>query len=938
MTYLIILLSSLVSIFISVMITKKKQKQENLETIDFTHNFEAIKQEMIDFITNEKIAIKDAIIDFDLRLRQAKNSTEALQQLIESNQQYIKKLEEQSEISKQISNKIYEISQQAETLNQEIQLLDKGFDKIQSIHDILKKLETKTFQLEETMNQKERTINQQLQEILTHLIEEAKNKTREYSEKENLALKELYNKSEEISKSYEEQKYNIELLYEKIQNINQILEDKFTLESVKIQEKFNDNSRIFQERFKNLEIGLQQIKESAIQSLKDEISRIRNEIDNFNLITLSKRDEILNETRKMANGIIEQIQIFQEKYLSAETRLQETIQKGKHELQNKIDEGIHHWEYISKSNLEELSININTVREEIEKLRLEKIEEVDLLFKKTYEKYEEKFQVFAKEEEKKLFSLKKEYDHIINKFIEMGEQLKANLLHNLESAKIELADFATVEKEEIVKLREGFYKVREEIENRREMVEDQIREISKIKQKISDIAEKAIKEILDKEEELIESLEKKSYKFMEEQDEKLGRLNQTIDEKISRQLTLLIDRGQLQIEELEKRTASTIRKSMENMQKDLVQIRNEISNHRAEILSEVEKIRFIKDEIFKEIQEDSNRIRRFEEKLNLVDTAEEFILKFDQGLEILSKKLSEIQQSKKELDDFLLKLASVNSIREKIEQEVKLLNERKALLDSVESRFSSLSDKIQEVEVKLVSIESADKISEKIEQRLFKFEEYRKVFEDFFKDLTERKKYIENSLRMIEKARKDATESGENAKQLIQKLELFEIRKEALQEEIESLEKKVAELKDIDIKFKEIEARFEQVDVLMTDLEKKQNQISIMSKRLTEISDKGGYIKQELESLVSEATERMDKLHAFYETVDKMLQEADKAMKEKDATEKTKKTTVLDEWKKEGILTLYFKHKWEPEIIAERLNLDISLVKTVISTAMVNKK
>jgi chromosome segregation ATPase len=287
------------------------------------------------------------------------------------------------------------------------------------------------------------------------------------------------------------------------------------------------------------------------------------------------------------------------------------------------------------------------------------------------------------------------------------------------------------------------------------------------------------------------------------------------------------------------------------------------------------------------------------------------------------------------LEEFLQKIASINSIKEKIEQELRMLNERRALLDTVENRFSSLSDKIQEVEVKLVNIESADKIAERIEQRLLKFEEYRKAFEDFFKELTERRRYIENALRAIEKSRKEALEAGENAKELMQKLELFEIRKDNIQEELEALEKKVAELKDIDIKFKEIEARFEQIDVLMTDLEKKQSQISVMSKRLSEISDKGGYIKNELESLVSEAIEKMDKLSAFYETVEKMLQEADRATKDsKEIPEK--KRQILDEWKKEGILTLYLKHKWDPELIAERLNIDISLVRAVISTANQN--
>jgi chromosome segregation ATPase len=936
MTFLLIVLSSFFSVLISVLLTLRlSKKNQQFDEAKIIQTIENIKEDFKEFIENEKTEIKDTIIDFDLRLRQAKSTTETLEELIANNQQYIKKLQEQNEFTNQISEKIFTISQQAELLNKEIEVLDKGFDKIQAIHDLIKNLDARAKSLETYIESKENQITESLNNIINKIIEEARLKTREFIEKENLALKELFDKSKEISRQIDEEKYQIDLLDEKIHNINQNIDEKFSLESVKIEEKFIELMRMYQERFKNMEVGLHQIKETAVQSLKEEITRIRNEIDNFNLQTISKRDEIINETRRMANSIVEQIELFQEKYLNAENRLMDVINKGKQEIQTKSEELLEQWEYHAKANLEELKMNVSGIKEEIEQVKAEKIEGLDLMFKNLYDKYQTKFSIYVSEEEKKILNVKREYEIILDKFIELGEQLKRNLLYTLENLKGELSEFAQQEKEELLNAREGFLRLREEIESKIDLVEEQIRETTRTRQKLEEIAEKAIKEIKEKEEELVHSLVKRASKFMEEQDEKLGKLNQTIDEKISRQLTILVDKGQLQIEELEKRTSATIKKSMENMQKDLTQIRNEIANIRADIISETEKVRNLKDEIFRELQEDSHKIRKFEEKLSLVDTAEEFIIKFDQGLEILTKRLKEIQENKKDLEEFLQKIASINSIKEKIEQELRMLNERRALLDTVENRFSSLSDKIQEVEVKLVNIESADKIAERIEQRLLKFEEYRKAFEDFFKELTERRKYIENALRAIEKSRKEALEAGENAKELMQKLELFEIRKDNIQEELEALEKKVAELKDIDIKFKEIEARFEQIDVLMTDLEKKQSQISVMSKRLSEISDKGGYIKNELESLVSEAIEKMDKLSAFYETVEKMLQEADRATKDsKEIPEK--KRQILDEWKKEGILTLYLKHKWDPELIAERLNIDISLVRAVISTANQN--
>lgn len=933
MTYLLIALSSFLSILISYYLNKKINPQQPINNNeDMFMYFEKLKEDIKEFIENEKTQIKDIIIEFDLRLRQAKSTAESLEGFIISNQQNIKKLEEQNEFATQLSEKIHTISSQAELLNQEIEILDRGFDKIQNINELLKNLDIRSQNIEEFIHKKERDISNQLDETFSKIVDEAKLKIRDFVEKENQAIKELFQKTDSISKSIEEEKYHIELLHEKVQNFNQTLNEKFSLESVKTEEKFIELMRMYQERFKNMEVGLHQIKESAVESLRDEITRIRSEIDNFNLQTIAKRDEIINETRRMANNLVEQIQLFQEKYLNAENKLLETINKGKQEIQNKHDELLQQWGLQSRANLEELKLNISNIKEEIEQVKQDKIEGIENTFKNMLEKYESKLKKYVDEEEQRIVSVKKEYEIILDKFIDLGEQLKRNLIYTLDHLKNELQEFSEAEKEELLKAKEGFLRVREEIESKIDIIEEQIRETSRTKQKLEEITEKAIKEIKDKEDELIFSLEKRASKFIEEQDEKLGRLNQTLDEKISRQLTLLVDKGQFQIEELEKRTSSTIRKSMENMQKELTLVRNEIASMKADIINETDKVRSLKDHIFKELQEDTQRIRRFEEKLSLVDNAEDFIIKFEHGIEILTKRLNEIQSSKKELEEFIQKISNVSSIRERIEEEVKMLNERKAILDTVENRFLSLSDKLQDVEVKLVNIESADKIAEKIEQRLLKFEEYRKAFEDFFKELTERRKYIENALRSIEKSRKDAIEAGEVAKELIQKIELFEIRKDNIKDEIEHLEKKVSQLKDLDMKFNEMEARFQQIDVLMTDLEKKQTQISVMSKRLTEVSDKGGYIKNELESLVSEANEKMDKLSAFYETLERMLQEADKATKEsKDVIDKSKKN-LIDEWKKEGILTLYSKHKWEPELIAERLNVDISIVRAVISS------
>jgi DNA repair exonuclease SbcCD ATPase subunit len=288
------------------------------------------------------------------------------------------------------------------------------------------------------------------------------------------------------------------------------------------------------------------------------------------------------------------------------------------------------------------------------------------------------------------------------------------------------------------------------------------------------------------------------------------------------------------------------------------------------------------------------------------------------------------------MDTFISKLENLKEIRQKLEKEVRYLTERSILLDGAEERFAALTGQIQELEARFATVSGADRVLERIEERMLKFEEYRKSFEAFFRDLADRRKYFETTLNTIEKSRREAAESAMMAKNIADQLERIDMRRDAARKEIEELEKRVASLQHMDREFQKVEARFEQMETLLTDLEQKQDQIATMSKKIGEIAKQSDFMRGELESLLSEAGEKMDRLSAFYETVDQMLQEAERAAAESRAETKPssdrRKAGSLEEWKKEGILSLYVNHKWEPELIAERMKIDVATVRSVIGT------
>ena len=133
------------------------------------------------------------------------------------------------------------------------------------------------------------------------------------------------------------------------------------------------------------------------------------------------------------------------------------------------------------------------------------------------------------------------------------------------------------------------------------------------------------------------------------------------------------------------------------------------------------------------------------------------------------------------------------------------------------------------------------------------------------------------------------------------------------------------------------------MDGLCVDFEQKQKQIAQMSSRLNDFKDKGGVLLEELSSMFSEGDERMERLSSFYQMVDatleaRMGQESEvlfdnfETKLPSKGKRKKGKNEALSEHKHDGILSLYLNHKWEAELIAERMKLDLPLVRTVIAS------
>jgi len=231
-------------------------------------------------------------------------------------------------------------------------------------------------------------------------------------------------------------------------------------------------------------------------------------------------------------------------------------------------------------------------------------------------------------------------------------------------------------------------------------------------------------------------------------------------------------------------------------------------------------------------------------------------------------------------------------------------------------------------------------MADRMEERVMHLSEYKDSFEKFFIEMSEKKKYIENAIRFIEKSKQQIKDAKDTSEKLLNKVERAEIRQIDMDQHLQAMESKTNLLNNMEDEIQKVEARFEQMEGLMKDMENRQKQIGTMNRRMEEIRADGEEMKVEMESLISESDEKMERLSAFYQLVEKMIDgkgnSPDSTEDELfDSTSKKKSAkggSAVADWKRDGILSLYLNHKWEPDLIADRMKIDPAVVRAVISS------
>lgn len=1017
--------------------------------------------------------VKDAGIDLDITVKQSRKVAEDIQQLssesrdlfekIRASKDYLSSLSGEMEQIQDLSNQVRrekqymeeglsqinshkrelrEVSEDMESLhNESISMLDTFQNKLNLRSDeILQSVAHKMVELESLLETKSDFLDNSLSKIaetareklLSHadvMVGETAGRLDHARKEMDLLLESMKYAQGDLDLRLTKFEDTSSLLSDKVDKFDERLEEKYQRASGKLEEKVNLLDKKIQERFDSIFDQVTHTKDSFMKGLGQETDAIKREIEDLSLETLSKRDDIINETRRQADGINQTIIQFQEKYLEAENKLLRQADIRKQELIREIEAFSEEFHRISEDLKEEASSLKKSALQELKdfdreldsvRSHQETVIKTSLfeLRKELEERMNSDFQLQKSEMESDLETVQSQVKNLSESITaqtkdvdDYVEELKSALRESAHEI-LETAEEKAKESEEIVtekiriananleqfvgKWEDELAKMRGDQNYSIERLQDRLKEIhlegadllgefqnqfQKAKSNLEMVAESKTKESISRLEDeaklarsevdrILKHLEESGESFFNLQEEKMDRLNETIDSKISHQLTKLLDKGNIQLGQLEekitnhlgtvrrnleesiKRSKDESKKQIETYQRDYEKSFKEIAKESQDFLKEsLERFQVLKQEIGNGLEELndtkeetlssfqsemetlkeeiltlSSELETVKEHSDLFASAKQIADESNRAVEEISEALRALEKSRPDLDLYQSAISEFVELRKEITSELETLKEAQFQTEDIDKQVQILASNLVHVSETMEGFEESLTEISSIETRVTKLTTEQSKIESFLSSLQESQDSVFHLVENLETQKHNARELQARLDILDREIEVVEAREKELTETIRSAENRTSFLVEREAQIDSVERKFDKIEELLGDLSDRHRQILTLQKRLEDLKESSRETKDDLESLLGEADETFEKLSEFLDIVQGAMQSPAPAGK---VERKTSGNPLVDR-KRATIQSLHDNYQWSSEAISEKLNIEKSLVDSIL--------
>ena len=336
---------------------------------------------LIETAREQSQKIKDAFLDYEMLFQQSQQNQGTLQQELEEYTKRVEDLRSNENLVRELSLHLNEMAASANTVSQRVESLDIGMQKLKGaekeIQRLHEKLDTLSLELEkkgdQTSEKLRLTLEERLGESIEDIIQQTQAHAQEIIQRTHSSYQVLEEKQQEFHSSLEKYQEEFAGFKRSVEGLPQEIEKKWEHEMEELNSKSEGNKAFLNESFAQLEKKLGSIRNQAIEALQEDLKLMQKEMEDLNLQTMSRRDEILNETKRMALKVQEQSQSFQEHYLSSENHLLQEAEVYQKKTDEHVRNLLEEWKKEQEIYQEEMLEKWHSLKENISQVEGKKL-------------------------------------------------------------------------------------------------------------------------------------------------------------------------------------------------------------------------------------------------------------------------------------------------------------------------------------------------------------------------------------------------------------------------------------------------------------------------------------------------------------------------------------------------------------------------------------
>lgn len=733
---------------------------------------------------------------------------------------------------------------------------------------------------------------------------------------------------------------------------------------------------------------LEQQRSLLFHEIATEAERIRDQISNLDLDALAKKDEIIKSARSEAQKINKNIEEFNDQYNRARETLFQEASRRESELAEKLDA----IEELNKNISANLASSRSRGLEEMQNELQKALSEIKSASRELFSDIEEDILRESSMLREKLSSVQAEVTDIVQKTEERCENLEAKVADISENTEKEFANYLKELKKAAEK---GLESYKEELTERERQFMQGLNSLDKnLRDKLAD-ADRHFESAQARLEEIVKDarnalhkntmeIEKSRAEMMRDMDAELGdavqRFRTRIEEK-ENEFSAKLEVNIARFFDMKKGLESSQETLIENLQSEKRRIENEIrhtndqqlklfdqelterenryrgqltslssdslSDFRGKVSELMDRLMEMKSETtstFNEFQENQQEvyaaiveetratgqeIRELKESLRELKAEGISVEKNRQSTESLrtlirelSQKIEQAESKNQAIGEVYQRVEEMKEMRTKLETELLMLKDKRDKVDRLEESINFVLGMQNEIEAKSVSLRKLQSNLDEFSAHYAKLDDERRKADVLMQNLIDENRLIQKTIDKIEAQDKHIDSLNDGIAQLNGFFQRVEQRSHLLKEQLDTITDQMVGLHKNEKELQSIQSRFMEIEDLMADIEKKKTQIIAFNKQFEELRKSMSTSVQQIEKIEQNAESKVRQLSEFMKAMD------DERSSKVTLTKTLSPAGVGD--KKEMVRKLS-TFGWTAEEIAQRVNLDIHTIETILS-------